>query len=141
MPELPEVEMVVRGLRPDVVGRTFTGADVLWARELVEISPLDFAARLVRQQVKAINRRAKYIVFILSDDYLLVHLKMTGRLYVSRHAEQVQPIGIRPLGKGMHQVIRITHKGKSRLALVQADPTALFTRQTEPEGLSSGLSQ
>ena len=90
MPELPEVEMVVRGLRPDVVGRTFTGADVLWARELVETSPLDFAARLVGQRVKAMSRRAKYIVFVLSDDYLLVHLKMTGRLYVSHHIERTQ---------------------------------------------------
>lgn len=84
MPELPEVEMVVRGLRPDMVGRSFTGADVRWSRELVDHSPESFASRLAGQRVIAMRRRAKYIIFELTDDYLLVHLKMTGRLYVSQ---------------------------------------------------------
>ena len=90
MPELPEVEMVVRGLRPDMVGRTFTGADVRWARELVDHSPDSFAARLTGQHVDAMRRRAKYIIFELSDDYLLVHLKMTGRLYVSQPEDRAE---------------------------------------------------
>jgi len=90
MPELPEVEMVVRGLRPDMIGRTFVDADVQWARELVDILPQQFAGRLVGQHVEGMHRRAKYIIFELSDDYLLVHLKMTGRLYVSRPGDQTE---------------------------------------------------
>jgi formamidopyrimidine-DNA glycosylase len=83
MPELPEVETVVRGLRSDVEGRTFTRADVRWAREIAVPSPRAFADRIAGQRVEEITRRAKYLVFRLTHDSLLVHLKMTGRLYVA----------------------------------------------------------
>jgi len=89
MPELPEVEMVVRGLRPDMLGRTFTGAEVHWPKEIAGHSPQVFAARLAGQRVEALDRRGKYIAFRLTSDYLLVHLKMTGRLYVARPGETV----------------------------------------------------
>src|SRR5574341_1187732 len=83
MPELPEVEMVVRGLRDDVVGRTFTGFSSTWPRQIAPHSSEDFAARIAGQGIRQLWRRAKYIVFDLSDDVLLIHLKMTGRLYVA----------------------------------------------------------
>ena len=83
MPELPEVETVVRGLRDDVVGRRFTSAEVTWLRQIEPFSAEDFSARLSGQRVENLRRRAKYIVFELSEDFLLVHLKMTGRLYVA----------------------------------------------------------
>jgi len=89
MPELPEVETVVRGLRPDVVGRTFTGADVAWPREITGMTHQAFAARLAGQRVESLDRRGKYVVFRLSADFLLVHLKMTGRLYVARPGQAV----------------------------------------------------
>lgn len=91
MPELPEVETVVRGLRPLVQGRIFQSAQVHWLRTLhTPPLPQDFAARLVGQQVRAVQRRAKYIILALDDDYLLVHLKMTGRLYVWPAASEVE---------------------------------------------------
>lgn len=89
MPELPEVEMVVRGLRPDVIHRTFTGADIHWPKEIAAHSPQEFAARLAGQRVESLDRRGKYVAFRLSYDFLLVHLKMTGRLYVARPGETV----------------------------------------------------
>jgi formamidopyrimidine-DNA glycosylase len=89
MPELPEVEMVVRGLRPDVIHRTFTGADIHWPKEIVKHTPATFAARVAGQRVETLERRGKYIVFGLSADHMLVHLKMTGRLYVAKPGEMV----------------------------------------------------
>jgi formamidopyrimidine-DNA glycosylase len=83
MPELPEVETVVRGLRDAVVGRVFTRTDIHWAREIARPSPQEFADRIAGQRVQSMDRRAKYIIFNLSADVLLVHLKMTGRLYVA----------------------------------------------------------
>ncbi len=84
MPELPEVETVVRGLRGPLVGRT--AHDVICTQPSV-IRPADpaaFRARLAGQRFTAIERRAKYIVCRLSGgDVLVVHLKMTGRLYVT----------------------------------------------------------
>lgn len=84
MPELPEVETVVRGLRGPLVGRT--ALDVICTQPSV-IRPADpaaFRARLAGQRFTAIERRAKYILCRLSGgDVLVVHLKMTGRLYVT----------------------------------------------------------
>ena len=89
MPELPEVEMVVRGLRDDLVGRTFTRAHIHWAREIGTPDPEQFAARIAGQKVERLDRRAKYIVAILSGGALLIHLKMTGRLYVAEPGDVV----------------------------------------------------
>ncbi len=83
MPELPEVETVVRGLRPDLVGRVITGAVVAWGRTLGQPDPTTFAARIAGQTIQSVQRRAKYIVCALTHDLLVIHLKMTGRLYVA----------------------------------------------------------
>jgi formamidopyrimidine-DNA glycosylase len=82
MPELPEVETVVRGLYEDVVGRTFTAVATYWPRQIAPLSPQGFASRLTGRCVYSLHRRAKYIVFDLDEGALLIHLKMTGRLYV-----------------------------------------------------------
>jgi formamidopyrimidine-DNA glycosylase len=83
MPELPEVETVVRELRDDVVGRAFIGVSIDWAGEIHTLSPVDFTNRLINQRVTALRRRGKYIIFELTDDAMLIHLKMSGRLYVA----------------------------------------------------------
>ncbi|RPJ02155.1 MAG: bifunctional DNA-formamidopyrimidine glycosylase/DNA-(apurinic or apyrimidinic site) lyase [Chloroflexi bacterium] len=82
MPELPEVETVVRGLREPLAGRTITGVTFDWPRGLNTPDALNFAARLVNQPVRSVRRRGKYIVIGLDPDTLIIHLKMTGRLYV-----------------------------------------------------------
>ena len=43
----------------------------------------EFAARIIGQTFRAVDRRAKYILCRLDDDILVVHLKLTGRLYVT----------------------------------------------------------
>jgi formamidopyrimidine-DNA glycosylase len=64
MPELPEVETVVRGLRAPLAGRTITGLACDWPRGLSPDVGLA-AARIAGQPVRAVNRRAKYIVITL----------------------------------------------------------------------------
>ncbi len=89
MPELPEVETVVRGLRGPLVGRTITKAIILWPKTL-QTSVDDFAERLTGQTIEAITRRAKYLQFHLSNgDTLLIHLKMSGDLLVEPDDEPV----------------------------------------------------
>ncbi|NJL93294.1 MAG: bifunctional DNA-formamidopyrimidine glycosylase/DNA-(apurinic or apyrimidinic site) lyase [Anaerolineae bacterium] len=82
MPELPEVETVVRGIRPDLVQRRIEAAWLDWEAGLVTPAPEVFHARIAGQQVQEVTRRAKYIVIQLEADWLLIHLKMTGRLYI-----------------------------------------------------------
>ena len=86
MPELPEVETVVRDLRPRVVGRTITGATVHWRRTIATPGAREFAREILGFKIVAITRRGKYLVFHLCrgtarrvpTKYLLVHLRMTG---------------------------------------------------------------
>lgn len=91
MPELPEVETIVRDLDRLLPGLQITGFDIknpLAGREDGQLNlPLAaFRKRLVGQPVKAVRRRAKTLVFELGYGYLLVHLKMTGQLvYRSCH--------------------------------------------------------
>ncbi|MBZ0303978.1 MAG: formamidopyrimidine-DNA glycosylase, partial [Anaerolineae bacterium] len=83
MPELPEVETVVRGLRGPLIGHTVQSMWYDWGRTIHSPDPTEFAARIAGQTFRAVNRRAKYIVCRLDTDWLVVHLKMTGRLYVT----------------------------------------------------------
>ena len=88
MPELPEVETVVRGLREPLVGRRIKSMWHDWERTIHSPSPQEFAARVAGQSVRGIGRRAKYILIELEHDVLVIHLKMSGRLYVAS-AEQI----------------------------------------------------
>jgi len=88
MPELPEVETVVRGIRGDLSGRVFTGAKILWPNTSPGLPSHMLDARIKGQCVESVGRRAKYIVIQLEHDTLFVHLKMTGRLYIVKPDEE-----------------------------------------------------
>ena len=83
MPELPEVETVVRGLREPLLGRRILSMWHDWAPTIHSPPPPEFAVRVAGQRVRALNRRGKYILIGLEHDTLVIHLKMSGRLYVS----------------------------------------------------------
>ena len=80
MPELPEVEHVVRALRRVVLGQRIVAVDVNLPRLLAGTSPTSFKRKLRRARIEAVNRRGKYILIELDSlDVLLVHLRMTGK--------------------------------------------------------------
>ncbi len=80
MPELPEVETVVRSLQP-VAGRRIVAADFRCPRILRGAEPLALAARIRGRRIASIARRGKFILLALEEGgYLIVHLGMTGRL-------------------------------------------------------------
>jgi formamidopyrimidine-DNA glycosylase len=79
MPELPEVETVVRTLAPHLIGRTIARAEF----RSKFVTPGDRAAlaeRFVQRRIEAIERRGKFIWIRLDSGSLVVHLGMTGRL-------------------------------------------------------------
>jgi len=83
MPELPEVETVRRGLAPVMEGAIIARAEVN-RPDLRWPFPRDMGARLARQTVLGLRRRSKYILADLaSDETLLIHLGMSGRMLVS----------------------------------------------------------
>lgn len=83
MPELPEVENYRRDLSQTLMGRRFTGVYVDWPNQVAIPSVDELTRRLPGQSPLSIDRRGKYLLFRLSNaDTLLIHLKMSGRLYV-----------------------------------------------------------
>ena len=82
MPELPEVETVVRGLRGPLIGRRIVNMWQDWEPTIHSPGAAEFAARVRGQAITAIDRRGKYILIQLEHDTLVIHLKMSGRLYV-----------------------------------------------------------
>ena len=85
MPELPEVETVMRGLAARLQGRTIKRAEVR-RPDLRWPLPVDLAKRLTGARVISFRRRAKYILMRLEGgDSVLLHLGMSGRMLIRRH--------------------------------------------------------
>ena len=84
MPELPEVEVVRRGLQAHVAGKTITAVRVHHPRAVRrhEAGAADLTARLLGAQVIGTDRRGKYLWLNLSggDEALVVHLGMSGQM-------------------------------------------------------------
>lgn len=91
MPELPEVETVVRDLRAaHLVGRRIVQARVFWRKTIAEPAPARFAREIRGRTFQRLARRGKFIVATLSGERtLLVHLRMSGHV-------DVQPAKTRP---------------------------------------------
>ncbi|HUS06155.1 MAG TPA: bifunctional DNA-formamidopyrimidine glycosylase/DNA-(apurinic or apyrimidinic site) lyase [Bryobacteraceae bacterium] len=79
MPELPEVETVVRSLAPRVAGRHIVSAEFLAPRVLRHAKDLTPEV-LQGQSISSIERRGKFIVILLERGALVIHLGMTGKL-------------------------------------------------------------
>lgn len=89
MPELPEVEVVRRGLIPHVTGRTIVATEVLDARTVrrQEGGPTAFSAALDGARIGPLVRRGKFLWWRLLDadgsdagHALVTHLGMSGRV-------------------------------------------------------------
>jgi formamidopyrimidine-DNA glycosylase len=84
MPELPEVEVVRRGLQAHLVGRSITAVRVHHPRAVRrhEAGPADLTAQLLGAQIQGTGRRGKYLWLVLddSDTALVVHLGMSGQM-------------------------------------------------------------
>jgi formamidopyrimidine-DNA glycosylase len=81
MPELPEVETVVRSLRPAIVGQRILNAEFRQLRVL-RGSPIATTKALVGRRIDAVERYGKFIAIRLDRGYLVVHLGMTGKLLI-----------------------------------------------------------
>lgn len=132
MPELPEVETVARLVEPDVLGRRITGFEVDWRRTVGGASDAALTAALVGRRIVLVDRRAKYILFGLApgksrtvDQWLVVHLRMTGRLVVN--AAKSAPDAHRRFGvvlgpRGANRRLDFIDPRKFGRCLVAADP-------------------
>ncbi len=83
MPELPEVEHVVRALRSTITGRRIISAELKLARIAANVPSSLFNRKIRGAQIESVTRRGKYILIELDNKRaLLVHLRMTGKFVV-----------------------------------------------------------
>jgi formamidopyrimidine-DNA glycosylase len=91
VPELPEVECLVNGLRNCLPGRKIFDVKFFWERMLGGISPRQFCKGITGRTIKKIQRKGKYILIYLSGKKVLeIHLRMTGALLF--YATAFQPV-------------------------------------------------
>ncbi len=93
MPEMPEVQTVVTDLiHAGIVGCTFDKAELLWNKTLADMDEMSFNNLIHNQKIIALGRRGKHIIFTLSSGlFISVHLRMTGRLLLSKGTPDLSP--------------------------------------------------
>ncbi len=118
MPELPEVETIVRLLAPGIEGKRILSADLRLPRLLLGSDPGDFNPRLEGLRLERIVRRGKYIILELPGLSLVVHLGMTGQLTYAPPDASEKPgfyrtvtgmqkaLGVHPIDKHTHLIVR-----------------------------------
>jgi formamidopyrimidine-DNA glycosylase len=91
MPELPEVQTIVNDLNAaGLVGQTIQAARVFWARTIAQPSAKTFCNHIRGRTIAGIRRRGKFIIFDLQNNgYLLMHLRMSGRVHLAT-AKQIR---------------------------------------------------
>ncbi len=97
MPELPEVETIRNALRegldgyPSLIGLKIIEARVYWPRTLATPSVEEFPDRIRGQIIQELGRRGKYLLFHLSSDTMLIHLRMSGDLFLEPLNAELAP--------------------------------------------------
>ncbi|MDI9540410.1 MAG: DNA-formamidopyrimidine glycosylase [Bacillota bacterium] len=82
MPELPEVETVVRTLEKQLGNRKIKKVEVYWNNIIANVEPTDFKLSLKNQTIEKYDRRGKFLVFTLTDYILVSHLRMEGKFFI-----------------------------------------------------------
>jgi formamidopyrimidine-DNA glycosylase len=153
MPELPEVETVRRGLLPYVVGARI-GQVTLNRADLRFPFPAGLSERLKGRTIEALDRRAKYLLFALSDgQVLLSHLGMTGSWRFADRKPDEPTRYHQPAQGHDHLVMEIDHPEHGTLEMIYADPrrfgfidliaaggTSAYLAGLGPEPLGNALS-
>ena len=92
MPELPEVETVMRGLEPVMMGQKIRYADIR-RPDLRWPFPENMSQRLTGVKILRLHRRSKYILCDLdSGETLLIHLGMSGRMTISHAGNESEDL-------------------------------------------------
>ncbi len=140
MPELPEVETTRRGVAPHVNGASISDV-VIRDHRLRWPIPVDLPQRLCGRRVQGIDRRAKYLLFRLDGDTLLLHLGMSGSLRLVPAGTPAEPHAHVDLVFAHGQVLRLTDPrrfGSVHLAPGDGGGHPLLSR-LGPEPLGDGF--
>lgn len=89
MPELPEVETVIRTLEYQLGNVTITNVKVNWDNIIAYPSVDEFTKKIRNQRINRYNRYGKYLIFELDDFYFIAHMRMEGKFYVQKPSDEI----------------------------------------------------
>ncbi|MBI5621941.1 bifunctional DNA-formamidopyrimidine glycosylase/DNA-(apurinic or apyrimidinic site) lyase [Candidatus Falkowbacteria bacterium] len=122
MPELPEVETIVRELNKKVTRKKIIALAVT-APKMVNLPVRGLRQRLVGSTIKKVSRRAKMIIMELANRrYILIHLKMTGQLIYRGGKGRIGAVGGHPIVNGLKNL----PNSFTRIIIIFADGSVLF---------------
>ena len=105
MPELPEVETVVRTLEKQIQNQEILNVHINYPK-MIDCSPKTFKKKLIGQHFRRFERRGKYLLFYLDEVLLVVHLRMEGKFFIQDDKE--------PINKHMHILFDLPHHTQLR---------------------------
>lgn len=123
MPELPEVEVLARHLRPLIRGKTICAVNVRREKSLRPTAAKKFQAKLLGAKFTDLSRRGKYLLFELrpkssgENFSVLGHLGMTGRMYVASKKEKLPKHTVVVLDLGARNFIYEDYRYFGRMSL------------------------
>jgi formamidopyrimidine-DNA glycosylase len=127
MPELPEVEVVRRGLAPVLTGRRITAVTATNERVTRRSSPATLERSLTGRRITAVERTGKYLLIrLVGGDVLVVHLGMAGQLL---HVPRPR---LTPLALHTHVVLRVAGAGELRYVDPRTFGELFVVAQHEP---------
>ncbi len=150
MPELPEVQTTVNGLKNKALNRAFL--DVWTDTEKIIGEPVSsFRKKIKGKKIIDIKRAGKNIVFLLSEDYsLLVHQKLTGHLLYGRwkdsggnwvFADKKSPIFSDPMNRFIHIVFFLDNGEQIALSDLRKFAKVRLKKTKEIEKELSGIAK
>jgi formamidopyrimidine-DNA glycosylase len=143
MPELPEVETMVRGLHPAVAGRMILEAQVLDPSMLQGVTADEFVRRVSGSGVAGVERRGKWVVFGLSDGrgIIVIQPRMTGGFWLVP-PERADHVRLSLRTDGPHEFVWFCDTrrlGKIAWYPSPGEAEAAFRRSHGPDALEIGL--
>ncbi len=130
MPELPEVETVLRGLRPHLEGCRLQGAEVRETRLRWPV-PADLGRLVAGRMVRSLARRGKYLLLHLDRGSLIIHLGMSGSLRLLTQGE--------PPGRHDHLDLILEDGRRLRLRDPRRFGAVLLAEEPQRHPLLAGL--
>ncbi len=88
MPELPEVETIKNELKPFLINKRIIGVKLENKKIIGYPKPKDFLKKIINKKILNIDRKGKYLILKLSENYnLTFHLRLSGRLIYDENLE------------------------------------------------------
>jgi formamidopyrimidine-DNA glycosylase len=130
MPELPEVETIIRKLnQAGLPGRTVHSVSLMWHRTLAQPDFDTLQKRLVGQTAQRAMRRGKFVILPFEHDTLLIHLRMSGDLRLEGSDQVYQN----------HDRFALIFTGSSRLVLNDARKFGRVWLAVDPQEVTGSL--